>query len=66
MVASDDAEKAMEIVVKLLVQTPGCSSDDIMAAYKEQKLFPDVNFRHFESSTLRESLERVVAKSSNI
>ena len=31
MVASDDAEEAMEIV-----QTPGCSSNDTMAAYKVQ------------------------------
>ena len=32
-VTSDDAEKAMEIVVKCLEHTPGGSSDDTMAAY---------------------------------
>ena len=37
MVASEDAEKAMEIVVKFLEQTPGCSSDETMAVYKLQK-----------------------------
>ena len=66
MVASDDAEIAMEIVVKFLEQTPGYSSNDTMAAYKVQKIVRDVEFRHLELSKLRESLERVIAKSSNI
>ena len=48
IVASDDAETAMEIVVKFLEQTPGCSSDDTMAAYKVQKIVRDVKFRHLE------------------
>ena len=66
IVASDDAEKAMEIVVKFLEQTPGCSSDDTMAANKVQKMIRDVKFRQLELRKLRESLERGIAKSSNI
>ena len=34
MVASDDAEKAMEIVEKFLEQIFGCRNGDTMAAYK--------------------------------
>ena len=66
MVPIDDAEKAMEIVVKCLEQTPGCSSDDNMATYKVQKIVHDVKFRHLELSILRESLERGIEKSRNI
>ena len=66
IVASDDAGKAMKIVVKFLEQTPGCSSDDTMAAYKVQKRVRDVKFRQLELSKLRESLERQIEKSSNI
>ena len=66
MVASDDAEKAMEIVVKFLEQAPGCSSDDTMAAYKAQNIVRDGKFRHLELSKLYESLETVISKSSNI
>ena len=43
MVASDGAEMAMEIVVKFLEETPGCSSDDTMAAYKVQKIVQMLN-----------------------
>ena len=43
MVASYDAEKAMGIVVKFLEQTPGCSRDDTMAAYKVRYNWPDTN-----------------------
>ena len=50
----------MEIVVKFLEQTPGCSSDDTMTVYKVQKIVRDVKFRHLELSKLRESLERVI------
>ena len=46
VVASDDAETAMEAVVKFLGQTPGCSSDDTMVAYKVQKIVRDVIFRN--------------------
>ena len=66
IVASDDAEKAMEIIVKLLEQAPGCSSDDTMAAFKVQKIVRDVTFRYLEISKLRESFERVIMKLSNI
>ena len=65
MVANDVAEKAMEIIVKFLEQIPGCNSDDTMAAYKVQKVVRDVKFRLLESSILLESLERVIAKSTN-
>ena len=58
MVASDDAEVTIEIIVKFLEQTPGCSSDDTMAAYMVQKIVDDLKFRHLELSKLRESLER--------
>ena len=50
MVASDDAENVMEILVKFLEQTLGCSSDYNMAAYKLQKIVRDVKFRHLELS----------------
>ena len=66
IVASDDAEKAMEIVGKFLELTPGCSSDDTTAAYEVQHIVHDVKFRHLELSKLRESLERGIEKSSNI
>ena len=66
MVASDYAEKAMEIVMKFLEQTPGCSSDDTMAVYKVQKIVRDVKFILSKLSKLHESFERVIAKSSNI
>ena len=65
IVASDDAEKAMKIVMKFSEQTPGCRSDDTMAAYKVQKIIHDVKFRHLELSKLRESLERETEKLSN-
>ena len=45
MVASDDTQKAIEIV-KFLEQIPGCSSDDTMATYKVHKIARDVKFRH--------------------
>ena len=57
---------AMKIVVKILEQTPGCSSDDTMAAYKVQKIVHDVKFIHLKLSKLRESLEKEIEKSSNI
>ena len=60
IVASDDAEVAMEIVVKFLEQTPGCRSDDTMAVYKVPKKVRDVKYWHFELSKLRESLEREI------
>ena len=66
IVASGDAVVAMEIVVKLLEQTPGCSSDDTMAACKVQKIVHDVKFRHLESRKLREFLERGIEKLSHI
>ena len=66
MVASDDAENDMEMLVKFSEQSPGCSSDYTMAAYKVQKIVRDVDFRHLKLSKLRESLERIIAKSSNI
>ena len=66
MVASDDTEKAMEIAGKFLEQAPGCSSYDTMVAYKVQKIARDVKFRHLELTKLRESLERVIVKLSNI
>ena len=66
IVASEDAEVTMEIVVKFLEHTAGCSSDDTMAAYKVQKMVHDYKFRHLELSKLRESLERGIEKSSNI
>ena len=53
MVASNNAEKAMEIVL-------GCSYDDTMSAYKVQKILRDVKFRHLELRKLRESLQRVI------
>ena len=65
MVASDDAEKAMETKVKFLEQIPGCSSDDTIAAYK-RKIVRDVKFKHLKLSKLCESPERVIAISSNI
>ena len=65
IVASDDAEKAMEIVVKFLKQTPGCRSDDTMTAYKVQKIAHDVKFKYLELSKLHEPLEREIEKSSN-
>ena len=65
-VASNDAEYSMEIVEKFLEQTPNCSSDDTMPVYKVQKIEREVKFRHLEFSKLREYLERVIAKSSNI
>ena len=46
--ASDDAEVTMEIVVRFLEQTPGCRSDDTLAAYKVQKIVHDVEFRHLQ------------------
>ena len=60
--ASDDAEVPMETVVKFLEQTPGCSSDDTMSAYKVQKIVRDFEFRHLEFSKLREFLERGIEK----
>ena len=66
MVASDDAEKAMEILKKFLEQTPGCSSDDTISAYKVQNIVRGVKFRHLELSKLRESLQKVISKLSNI
>ena len=33
MIASDDAEKAMEIVEEFLEQTPSSNSNDTMAVY---------------------------------
>ena len=66
MVATDDATEAFEIVLKFLEQTPGCTSDDTMAAYKVQKIERNVKFRHLELSELRESLERAITKASNI
>ena len=45
IVASDDAEKAMEIVGKFIEQIPGCSSDDTITAYKVQKIVRDIKFR---------------------
>ena len=56
----------MEMVVKFLEQTSGCSGDDTKAAYKVQKIVHDVKFRHLELSNLRESLDRGIEKSSNI
>ena len=46
IVAGEDAEKAMEIVVKFLEHIPGVSSDDTMAAYKVQRIVHDGKFRH--------------------
>ena len=43
MVASEDAEKAMQIVVKFLEQAPGCSGDDTMAASKCRKEYAMLN-----------------------
>ena len=65
LVASDDAEVAMEIVVKFLEQTPGCRSNDTLAVYKIQKIVHDVKFKHLELRKLREFLERGIEKSSN-
>ena len=65
-VTSDDAEVAMEIIVKFLEQTFCCSSDDTMAAYKVQKIVPDVKFRHLELSKIREFLERGIENWINI
>ena len=56
----------MERVVKFLEQTPGCSSNNTMTAYKVQKIVHDVKFRHLKLSKLRESIERGIEKSSNI
>ena len=66
IVVSGDAEVAMEILVKFLGQTPGCSSDDTIAAYKVQKIVHEVKFRHLELSKLREYFERGIEKSSII
>ena len=66
IVASDDAEKAMKTVVKLLEQTPGCRSDDTVAVYKVQKIIHDLNFKHLKLCKLLESLDRGIEKSSNI
>ena len=62
MIASDDAEKAMEILEKFLEQTPCCSIDDTMAAQKVQKIVHDVKFRHLQLS----KFQKVIAKSGNI
>ena len=37
IVASDDAEVAMEIVVKFLEQTPGCSCDDASGSLQSEE-----------------------------
>ena len=60
IVASDDAEKAMEIVLKFLELW------HIMTVYKVQKIVHDVKFRHLELSKLRKSLGRGIEKSNNI
>ena len=66
LVASDDAEVAMEIVVKFLEQAPSFRSDDTIAAYKVQKIVHEFKFRHLELSKLHESLEREIEKLSSI
>ena len=66
IIASEDAEKVIEIVVKFLEQTPGCRSDDTMVAYRVQKIVRDVKFRHLKFSKLCEFLEKGIEKLSNI
>ena len=52
--------------MKFLEQTPGCSSNDTMAACKVQEVVHGVKFRHLELSQLCEFIETGIEKSSNI